>query len=71
MAAAATGVQVGAAMVATRFAVHDIGPASLAFLRYAIAVLCLVPPLLMSARVGLPRAIFWSSWLSASCNSAF
>lgn len=51
MAAAATGVQVGAAMVATRFVVQDIGPASLAFLRYAIAVLCLVPPLLMSARV--------------------
>ncbi|QRM31932.1 DMT family transporter [Microvirga sp. VF16] len=51
MAAAATGIQVGAAMVATRFVVHDIGPASLAFLRYAIAVLCLVPPLLMSARV--------------------
>ncbi|EIM29517.1 putative permease, DMT superfamily [Microvirga lotononidis] len=51
MAAAATGVQVGAAMVATRFVVQEIGPASLAFLRYAIAVLCLVPPLLMSARV--------------------
>jgi len=51
MAAAATGVQVGAAMVATRFVVHDIGPASLAFLRYAIAVLCLAPPLLMGARV--------------------
>lgn len=50
MAAAATGVQVGAAMVATRFVVHDIGPASLAFVRYAIAVLCLVPPVLMSAR---------------------
>lgn len=50
-AAAATGVQVGAAMVATRLVVHDIGPASLAFLRYAIAVLCLVPPVFMSARV--------------------
>jgi drug/metabolite transporter (DMT)-like permease len=51
VAAAATGVQVGAAIVATRFVVHDIGPASLAFLRYAIAVLCLVPPVLMRARV--------------------
>jgi len=49
-AAAATGIQVGAALVATRFVIHDIGPASLAFLRYAIAVLCLCPPLLMSAR---------------------
>jgi drug/metabolite transporter (DMT)-like permease len=50
-AAAATGVQVGAAMVATRFVVHDIGPASLGFLRYAIAVLCLVPLVLMSVWV--------------------
>ena len=49
-AAAATGIQVGAALVATRFVVNDIGPASLAFLRYAVAVLCLVSPLLMSAR---------------------
>jgi drug/metabolite transporter (DMT)-like permease len=49
-AAAATGVQVGAAMVATRYVVHDIGPASLALLRYAIGVLCLVPFLLFNAR---------------------
>lgn len=49
-AAAATGIQVGAALVATRFVVNDIGPASLAFLRYAVAVLCLISPLLMSAR---------------------
>jgi drug/metabolite transporter (DMT)-like permease len=42
-AAAVTGVQVGAALVASRFVIHDIGPASLAFLRYAIAVLCLAP----------------------------
>src|SRR5579875_3388352 len=42
-AAAATGVQVGAAMVATRFAVQDFGPAALAFLRYLVALLCLVP----------------------------
>lgn len=50
-AAAATGVQVGAAMVATRFVIHDIGPASLAFLRYVIAVLCLVPPVLAVGRI--------------------
>ena len=41
LAAMATGVQVGAAMVATRFiapemASGDIGPATLALLRYAI-----------------------------------
>jgi drug/metabolite transporter (DMT)-like permease len=50
MAAAATGVQVGAALVASRFVIHDIGPASLAFLRYAIAVFCLLPLVLMTAR---------------------
>lgn len=50
MAAAATGVQVGAALVASRFVIHDIGPASLAFLRYAIAVLCLAPFVLMTER---------------------
>lgn len=50
-AAAATGIQVGAAMVATRFVIADIGPASLAFLRYAIAVLCLLPFCLRIGRV--------------------
>lgn len=52
-AAAATGVQVGAAIVATRAVVHDLGPASLALLRYAIAVLCLLP-FLRPASVRLP-----------------
>ena len=42
-AAAATGIQVGAALVASRVVVQDIGPASLALLRYAIAVCCLLP----------------------------
>ncbi|MBF9198144.1 EamA family transporter [Microvirga terrestris] len=51
VAAAVTGVQVGAALVASRFVIHDIGPASLAFLRYAIAVLCLAPFVIASARV--------------------
>ena len=45
LAAAFTGIQVGAAMVATRFVVADIGPATLAMLRYAIGFLCLVPAL--------------------------
>jgi drug/metabolite transporter (DMT)-like permease len=49
-AAAATGVQVGAAMVATRFVIQDIGPASLALLRYAIGVSCLFPFVLLSGR---------------------
>lgn len=49
-AAAATGIQVGAAMVATRFVVGQVGPASLALLRYAIGFCCLVPPLLVMLR---------------------
>lgn len=53
-AAAATGVQVGAAMVATRFVIGQTGPASLALLRYAIGLLCLLPPLLAIA----PRVRF-------------
>ena len=43
LAAAATGVQVGAAITATRFAIDMVGPASLAFLRYAIGAACLAP----------------------------
>jgi drug/metabolite transporter (DMT)-like permease len=49
-AAAATGVQVGSAMVATRFVVDQTGPASLALLRYAIGVLVLLPAVLVAAR---------------------
>jgi len=56
LAAAATGIQVGAAIVATRFVAHDIGPASLAFLRYLIGVACLVPPLLIARRIRFARA---------------
>ena len=53
-AAAATGIQVGSAIVATRFVVDQTGPASLGLLRYLIGVCCLLPPVLMSA----PRARF-------------
>jgi drug/metabolite transporter (DMT)-like permease len=49
-AAAATGVQVGAAMVATRFVVDQTDPASLAMLRYIIGFLCLVPPMLLAGQ---------------------
>ncbi len=54
LAAAATGVQVGSAMVATRFVVDQAGPASLALLRYVIGFCCLLPAVLLSA----PRARF-------------
>jgi len=42
-AAAAVGVQVGAAIVATRSVVSELGPASLACLRYLLALACLLP----------------------------
>ena len=48
-AAAATGVQVGSAMVATRFVVDQTGPTSLALLRYAIGFCCLLPVVWLSA----------------------
>jgi drug/metabolite transporter (DMT)-like permease len=48
VAAATTGVQVGAAMVATRFVVDQTGPASLALLRYVIGFCCLLPFVLWS-----------------------
>lgn len=44
-AAASVGIQVGAAMVATRFVVEESGPATLAMFRYAIGALCLLPVL--------------------------
>ena len=47
-AAAAASVLVGSAMVATRFVVDQTGPASLALLRYAIGVGCLLPTVLLS-----------------------
>jgi len=50
LAAAATGVQVGAATVASRFALAETDPASLAMLRYAIGFLCLAPALLAGPR---------------------
>jgi drug/metabolite transporter (DMT)-like permease len=55
LAAMATGVQVGAAMVATRVIALDIGPASLAMLRYAIAVLCLLPFVALAGRRRIAR----------------
>jgi drug/metabolite transporter (DMT)-like permease len=50
-AAAATGILVGSAIVATRFVVDQTGPASLALLRYLVGFCCLLPPVLLSGRV--------------------
>ena len=54
-AAAATGILVGSAMVATRFVIDQTAPASLALLRYVIGFCCLLPPVLLSARVRFER----------------
>ncbi|HQR97768.1 MULTISPECIES: DMT family transporter [unclassified Polaromonas] len=72
LAAAATGVQVGAAIVASRFVVADVPPLTLALLRYAIGFACLLPFFLKSflapALGGQARAaiknIAISDWLA-------
>ncbi|HZZ02254.1 DMT family transporter [Paraburkholderia sp.] len=50
LAAAATGVLVGAAMVATRTVSTDASPATLAFLRYFIGMCVLAVPMLLTRR---------------------
>jgi drug/metabolite transporter (DMT)-like permease len=56
LAAAATGVQVGAAITATRYVADAISPASLAFLRYLIGVACLMPVIALAPRIRFARA---------------
>ncbi len=63
--AAGVGVQVGLALVATRYAVGESGPATLAMFRYAIGAACLLPvmfhlrmPMRFAARDAIPIAIF-------------
>lgn len=72
LAAAATGVQVGAAIVASRFVVAEVPPLTLALLRYAIGFACLLPFFLKSfmasaldgkARVAL-KNIAIADWLA-------
>lgn len=55
MAAAATGVQAGATMVATRFVIDQTAPASLAMLRYALGFLTLLPALLLIRQARIAR----------------
>jgi drug/metabolite transporter (DMT)-like permease len=54
-AAAGTGIQVGAAMVATRFVIAETTPAALAFMRYAVALLCLLPFVFRAPRIAVAR----------------
>ena len=67
LAAAATGVQVGAAIVASRYVVGDVPPLTLALLRYAIGVLCLLPFVPAAMRVARSGAVLVRS---AHCSSA-
>jgi len=54
-AAAATGILVGSAIVATRFVIDQTALASLALLRYTIGFFCLLPPTLLVPRVRFER----------------
>lgn len=52
VAALATGIQTGAAMVATRYVSGDVTPGALGFLRYGVAMICIAPIVLSG---GIPR----------------
>jgi drug/metabolite transporter (DMT)-like permease len=54
-AAAVSAILVGATIVVTRFVIAQSSPASLALLRYFVGFCCLLPPLLLSARVRFAR----------------
>jgi len=53
--AALASIQIGAAIVATRFVIEQTSPASLALLHYAIGVCCLLPVALIAGRVRFAR----------------
>ena len=55
VAAAIVGIQVGAGIVASRFVIDQTAPASLAFLRYGIGALCLLPFVLSRPKVRFAR----------------
>jgi drug/metabolite transporter (DMT)-like permease len=55
LAASTASVVFGASVVATRFAVAQTDPVSLAFLRYLIATLCFAPVLFRARKLAIPR----------------
>lgn len=55
LAAVTASVCFGASVVATRFAVGQTDPITLAFLRYTIATLCMSPVLIGALRTQIPR----------------
>ena len=63
LAAAATGVQVGAAIAASRMVVAEVQPLTLAMLLYAIGLLCLLPFIF---RTFGPLALDSSAWLATT-----
>ncbi len=56
-AAALTGVQVGAAIVASRFVLAEVPPLTLALLRYAVGFACLLPFALRGSAPGALRSL--------------
>jgi drug/metabolite transporter (DMT)-like permease len=50
IAAAFSALSAGASIVVTRFVIHETNPVSLAFLRYLIATICLLPILYLGLR---------------------
>lgn len=56
-AAAFTGVQIGAAIVASRQVVGEVPPLTLALVRYAIGLACLLPFVRSAWRRGAPRPL--------------
>ena len=63
LAAAATGVQVGAAIAASRMVVAEVPPLTLAMLRYAIGSLC---PLPLIFRPFWPVALDNTAWIATN-----
>ena len=55
LAAAVVGIQVGLGVVLSRFVIDQTAPASLAFMRYGIGALCLLPFVLRAPRVRFAR----------------
>lgn len=55
LAAAGTGIQVGAGIVATRTVVDNVDPVSLTFLRYFIGACCLIPLAVRGTNIRIER----------------
>lgn len=67
LAAAATGVQVGATIVASRYLVAEVPPLTLALLRYAIGFLSLLPFVWRPLRAHRAATCWpWPHWAWAS-----